>query len=135
MKKKFLMLLTVVLLSFPITKVYASYNQTANNAQFCMTNSGTRFGGIVLTVNFNIDEGNYVSVSNMSYFFNAYLSNANCLFTDETKTSGSSTYAKAGVSYISSWGDNLDIGYLAIESDEYGNTSNTNIVTYRGNKI
>ncbi|SEG11055.1 hypothetical protein [Lachnospira multipara] len=134
MKKKFLMLLTVILLAFPITKVYASYNQKANNVQPCMTDSGTRFGGIVLTINFNIDEGNYVSVSNMSYFFNAYLSNANCLFTDETKTSGSSTYAKAGVSYISSWGDNLDAGYLAIESDEYGNTSNTNIVTYRGKK-
>ncbi|SEG06953.1 hypothetical protein [Lachnospira multipara] len=132
MKKKFLMLLTVVLLAFPITRVYASYNQRATNVQFCVTNSGTRFGGIVLTIDFNIDEGNYVSVSNMSYFFNAYVSNANCLFTDVTKTSGSSTYAKAGVSYISSWEDSLEIGYLAIESDEYGNTRNTNTVTYRG---
>lgn len=132
MKKKFLMLLTVVLLSFPITKVYASYNQRATNIQLCMTQYGDVFGGVALEVNFNIDEGNYVSVDNMSYFFTAYQNGACCEFRNASKTSGSTTYASAKVDYTSLWDGNYDMAQIRIKCDEYGNTSNEYSLIYRG---
>lgn len=113
--------------------VKADYTTTGFSINRCYSNCGQYMGAACLTCDFSWSEGNFVTALSVSTYFDKNPEhNYTCYFDDIRKTeSTSNSFASGWCNYLTSDDVCLEVGYLDVVCDVYGDTVDNGYYEYR----